>query len=313
VASATREKILKAIDELGYKPNVIARSLRLQKTFTLGLILPDTYNPYFAEVVRGVEMVAFQRGYSVMLCHSNYDPKQEIQYILALNAERAAGVLWFPATDDPKPARLLADYGIPVVMLDRIVSGFETPSVMANNFLGGYLATQHLLALGHRLVGCITRPVELFHSQERLRGYRAALDEHGLAENANLIVRGGFRLEDGYEATKRLLSQQPLPSAIFAYNDIMAIGALRAAREMGLHVPQDLSVVGFDDIPQAAFTDPALTTVRVPKLEMGCRGAELLLEVIDAKNPNASPSPLLEVELIVRESTAARPNYQIIN
>jgi LacI family transcriptional regulator len=306
VSPETQQKVLAAIQELGYKPNAVARSLRLQKTNTIGLILPDTHNPFFAEVVRGVEKVALERGFSVILCHSDYSLSQEIHYVNVLQSERVAGVLWFPATDDPSPAILLAEYEIPLVILDRVVPGLQALSIVADNFRGGYLAVEHLIQNGHRRIGCIARPSELSHSQERVRGYRAALLDHGLPIEPELIIRGGFRMEDGRLATHRLLELDPAPSAIFTYNDFMAIGALRAAHERGLSVPRDVSIVGFDDIPQAAYTVPALTTVQQSKLEMGCRGAESLLELSFGKEPGAFDQTPLEVQLIVRESTGKR-------
>ncbi|HJW89283.1 MAG: hypothetical protein A2Z16_12930 [Chloroflexi bacterium RBG_16_54_18] len=305
VSPETQQKVLAAIQELGYKPNAVARSLRLQKTSTIGLILPDTHNPFFAEVVRGVEKVAFERGFSVILCHSDYSLNQEIHYVDVLHTERVAGVLWFPATDDPAPAHLLADYEIPLVILDRVVPGIQALSIVADNFRGAYLAVEHLIQLGHRRIGCIARPSDLSHSQERVRGYRAALLDHGISVDNDLLIRGGFRMEDGRTATYRLLELAPAPSAIFTYNDFMAIGALRAAHELGLEVPEDLSIVGFDDIPQSAFTIPSLTTVRQSKQEMGCRGAEFLLDLSAGKEPEAFDSTPLEVQLIVRESTTS--------
>ena len=304
VAPETYKRVIEAIEKLGYKPNAIARSLRLQRTSIIGLILPDTQNPYFAEVVRGVEKIAFQHGYSIILCHSDYSLEQEIRYVNVLDSERVAGVLWFPATDNAKPHQLLSESGVPVVILDRIVGGVQAHFVVADNFRGGYLATKHLIELGHRRIGCISRPLDLYHSQERVRGYRAALADHGLLDDPSLIVKGGFRLEDGRTAALQLFDRQPSPTGIFAYNDFMAIGALRAASERGLRVPNDVSIIGFDDIPQSAFTVPALTTIRQPKLEMGCRGAELLLNLINKKKRRNALEPQLGVQLILRESTA---------
>jgi LacI family transcriptional regulator len=307
VAPETREKVLAAIRELGYQPNAVARNLRLQRSSTIGLILPDTHNPYFAEVARGVEQVAFEQGYTVMLCHSDYNPEREIQYVNVLFAERAAGVIWFPSVNSSEPAQRLSSFGIPLVVLDRFVPGLQCPTVVANNFRGGYMATKHLIELGHESIACISRPNELYHSQERVRGYLTALQDHHLASSKELIVKGGFRLEDGRAATFKLLNFKHPPTAIFAYNDFMAIGALRAASERGLRVPEDLSIVGFDDIPQSAFTVPALTTIRQPKLDMGRRGTELLINLIDCKSPPTEAEAPLDVELIIRESTAS-PN-----
>jgi len=307
VATETYQHVMQIIGELGYRPNGVARSLRLQRTSTLGLILPDTANPYFAEVIRGVEQYAFECGYTVILCHSDYSAESEIQYVNVLQQERAAGVIWFPATADPKPALMLAEYEIPVVVLDRTVTGIDCPSVVADNYKGACLATQHLIDLGHRDIGCIARPFDLQHSQERVKGFLATLRENGLSAEPAGLVKGGFRMEDGRVAAHQLLDQRPTLTAIFAYNDFMAIGAMRAAHERSLRVPQDLSIVGFDDIPQAQFTCPSLTTVQQPKLQMGRKGAEVLLNLIDGKSPAMEDIRPLKVQLVVRESAGPGP------
>ena len=224
-----------------------------------------------------------------------------------LRAERAAGVIWIPATESCKAAERLVEHSVPLIVLDRQTSDVQCPSVLADNFRGGYAAAEHLIGLGHRHIGCIARPVGLSHSQDRFLGYQAALRDYGLPTDDALVAKGGFRLEDGRRATFHLLDLDPPPTAIFAYNDIMAIGALRAAHERGLRVPQDLSVVGFDDIPQAAFTCPALTTVSQPKLDMGRRGAELLLDLINGKGLPVVVGIPLEVRLVIRESTGPAP------
>jgi LacI family transcriptional regulator len=298
VSDELRQRVLAAMDRLDYQPNALARSLRRQRTSTLGLIIPDTYNPYFAEVARGIEQVAFERDFTVILCHSDYSPDRELQYVDVLRAERAAGAIWIPATEDCEAALQLVEYEVPLVILDRRVADVRCPAVVADNFRGGYMATEHLIALGHQRIGCIARPVSLSHSQDRILGYQAALRDYKL---------GGFRLEDGYQATFHLLDSEPPPTAIFAYNDIMAIGALRAAHEHGLQVPQDFSIVGFDDIPQAAFACPALTTVSQPKFDMGRRGADLLLDLIAGKTPPAEADAPLDVQLVIRESTGQAP------
>jgi len=313
VSAETRQKVLDVIHESGYTPNAVARSLRLQKTTTLGLILPDTLNPYFAEVARGVEQYAFENGYTLILCHSDYSIEREIQYVNVLQSERVAGVIWFPATSDPKPALMLADYEINLVVLDRNVSGIDCPSIVADNYKGGCLATQHLIDLGHRDIGCIARPFDLEHSQERIKGFMATLRENGLPVDPTRIVKGGFRLEDGRTATFHLLDEHPTITAIFAYNDFMAIGALRAAHERSLRIPQDISIVGFDDLPQAQFTYPTLTTIQQPKFEMGKQGAKLLLDLINGKSPSKQGLKPLNVKLVVRESTGARPQSSMYN
>ncbi len=250
--------------------------------------------------------MASENGLTMVLCHSDYKLERELHYVKIMQAERSAGVIWFPATNSTEPAKQLASYGMPLVVLDRFIPGVRAPVVVADNFRGGYLATQHLIDLGHHTIGCITRPTELYHSIERIRGFQAALKENRLDFDESLLVSGGFRLNDGCVAARQLIRKNPRPTAIFAYNDFMAIGALRAAYELGFKVPDDLSVVGFDDIPQAAFTCPALTTISQPKLEMGREGVSLLLDEIKESTLTSNPNPLLPVKLIVRESTGPR-------
>jgi LacI family transcriptional regulator len=309
VSSETRARVLQAIEQLGYQPNAVARSLRLNRTSILGLILPDTNNPYFTEVARGIEQVAFDNGYRVILLHSGYDEVHERQFVDLLQAERVAGVIWIPATPNPETYQKFVSNNLPTVVFDRNLPGANVPnlepaSVVTDNFHGGYLATEHLLQLGHRRIACIARPVEMSHSQGRLRGYQQALQDYGVPFEPGLICRGGFRLENGWQATLDLLDSDPRVTAIFAYNDMMAIGCLRALYERGIRVPQDFSVIGFDDIPQAAYTCPSLTTIYIDKTEMGRRGAQLLLAMIEEKKPEPELLLPMEVRLVKRESTA---------
>ena len=303
VSDSTKEKVQKAIDDLGYRPNAVARNLRRQRTSSLGLIIPDIINPYFAQVAQGIEAVAFERDFTVVFCHTKYSLDQELKYLDHLYDERAAGVLWVPATGEFEPAQRLLDYGLPVVLMDRVLEGIHIPAVVADNYRGGYIATEHLLSLGHRRIGCIARPVRLSHSRERVQGYQAALTDAGIEFDERLVAAGGFRLENGYEAIQYLLDLDDPPTAVFTYNDIMAIGAIRALKERGFDVPRDFSVVGYDDIPDAAYTCPALTTVRQAKYEMGAKGIELLIKIMDGEDVDPRTEERVDVELIVRETT----------
>ena len=307
VSEKTRARVLKAIRELDYQPSAVARNLRLQRTSTLGLILPDTQNPYFSEVTRGIEWIAFENDYTVILCHSGYSLERELQYVNALRMQRVAGVIWIPATASLEPYNRLVKFGVPTVLLDRFIPGQNVMAVVADNFRGGYLATQHLIQLGHRRIGAISRPVNLSHSQERIHGYLAALREAGIPIDECLISPGGYWLENGRKAFERLMALEEPPTALFAYNDIMAIGALRAAHQHGLKIPDDFSIVGFDNIPEADFTSPALTTISQPKFDMGRTGTELLLRLISGESPGIESLSPLEVSLIIRESTGRAP------
>jgi len=307
VSDETRQRVLQAIDTLGYRPNAVARNLRRQSTNTIGLILPDTCNTYFAEVAEGIESVAYENDYMVVLCNSDYQLDRELSYVDHLLSERAAGIIIVPATSSTKALELLLGSGIPTVSLDRVVEGINVPFIVANNFRGGYLATQYLISLGHTRIGCISRPVDLTHATERVKGYLAALKDAGITPDPSWMARGGYRLANGKKAMHSLLDLAHPPTAVFCYNDMMAIGALRCAHEQGLCVPADLSIVGFDDIVESGFTCPALTTIHQDKHEMGRRGMKLLLKLIENKTSLTSlKSKPLDVNLVIRESTGPK-------
>jgi len=308
VSDATREKVLGSIETLGYRPNAVARNLRRQSTTTVGLIIPDTCNTYFAEVAEGIESVAFEHNYMVVFCNSDYQLERELSYVDHLYTERAAGIIIIPATSSVDSLNLLQRYHIPTVSLDRSAQNVDVPSVVANNFRGGYLATQHLISLGHTRIGCISRPVALSHAEERVKGYLAALKDAGIVHDPSWLARGGYRMENGKKAMSSLLDLDEPPTAVFCYNDMMAIGALRCCHERGLKVPKDLSIVGFDDITEASYTCPALTTIHQDKFEMGRRGMKLLLNLIEDEHDGyLSEIQPLDVELVVRESTGVAP------
>ena len=308
VSEEVKARVVTAIQQLGYQPNAVARNLRLQRTSTLGLVVPDTHNPYFSEVGQGVERVAFENGYTVFLCHSGYQLDLEMQYVDLLHSQRVAGVIWIPGTADFSPYYKLNEYDVRTVVIDRLNPDSSVPGLIADNFHGGYLATRHLLDLGHRRIGYIRRAVDLSHSRGRFQGYLAALKELGIEEDESLVATGGFVLEDGYRATKELLGIQNPPTALFAYNDMMAIGALRALHELGKSVPGDFSVVGFDDIAQSTYTCPSLTTISSPKYKMGQQAADLLISLIEERENHEKVQSILDVNLIVRESTGPVPH-----
>lgn len=306
VAKATRERVLRAVLQLDYRPSEVARSLRLQKTRTIGLILPDTANPFYAALAKGVEDTGFSRGYSVLLCHSNYEAAREQAYAEVLISKQVDGVIYIQATPDATAVRRLLERRIPTVAVDREIPNLEIDCVVADNFGGSKAATEHLLLLGHRRIGCFVRASSLSNATERVRGYQAAMEQAGLPATPDLFVSSGHGYQDGRKAMAQLLGRVTKPTAVLAYPDTMAIGAIRASLDAGLRVPEEMSVVGFDDIPTSAFIHPPLTTVSMPKWEMGQRAAEVLLTRIQGGDPGRPPQRLvLPTSLIVRESTAS--------
>ncbi len=293
------------MEELDYHPNIMAGSLRRKSTSTIGLIVPDNSNPFFAEVAKGIEETGFKFGYSVMLCNSAYDFEREVAHINVLRSKRVDGLIIIPLTTEAQSINRLIDSKVPVIVVDRKVPSVKADAIMVDNFRGSYEATEYLINLGHTRIGYIMRPSDLPHSIDRVKGYETALEAHGIKPGEELIVRGGFRYEDGDRAVQGLLTLDPPVTAIVAFNDIIALGAIRAIWDKGLKVPQDISVVGFDDIPQASFTAPRLTTVSVPKYEMGEMATNLLLERINGTGPPERKEIVLETRLIIRETTCS--------
>lgn len=302
VSQETRERVLTAMAALDYRPNALARSLRQGKTNTLGLVLPDSANPFFAEISRSIEDEAFRKGYSVFLCNTELDTERELFYVDVLSKKQVDGIIFVAAGDQADSLDFLVQRNMPVVMIDRDVPNVQVDAVLSDNQLGGYLATRHLLELGHTRIACIAGTSSITPSAERLIGYRRALEEAGLPYDEKLIVRGDYHAQSGLELTHFILKMDSRPTAIFALNDLMALGALRAAAEAGYSVPRDLAVVGYDDLELAHFTNPPLTTIAQPKKEIGAQAVSLLVERISHKSRPPS-RVVLPPELIVRRST----------
>ena len=309
VKPSTRQKVEEAMHSLGYQPNVLARSLRKGETLTIGIILPDNTNPYFAELVRGIEDSSFSQGYSVILCNSDNDLKKERLYTNVLLEKQVDGIIMVAAGSSGENIHHLQVRGVPLVLVDRRVPDIEADYVFADNQQGGFLAANHLVDLGHRAIACIAGPVGVQLSRERVAGYRQALGEAGIKIEKSWIVEGDFQYQSGYDAARVLFDREPVPTAIFACNDLMAIGVYRYAHEKGYHIPKQLSVVGFDDISLAAYTNPPLTTVRQFKHEMGSMAARLLLERMTQRDL-APRHEILDTQFVVRDSTARSPQFE---
>ena len=307
VSSELRERVYSAMEVLGYQRNVVARALRSKQSLTIGVIVPDSTNPFFAEVMRGIEDVSLAREYSVILCDTRGDLATEELHTRNLVAKQVDGIIYIAAGKGYTHIEKLVANALPVVLVERDPLEMSADAVLISNFDGGYAATSHLTELGHRRIACITGPSRLTLRGDRLEGYRRAMQDAGLRVQENLIYGGDFSCGSGYRAARDLLALSRRPSAIFAFNDLMALGVLRAAHEIGLVVPDQLSVIGFDDIYLASFAMPALTTIRLPKNEMGRQAAHMLLRRIeDGLHP--SERQQLPIELIVRRSTAACPS-----
>jgi LacI family transcriptional regulator len=305
VSPELRERVEGAIASLGYRHNGLARSLRTRQSYAIGLIIPDVANPYYPQLARGVQDAADAAGYTVFLCNSDRKPENETRLLAVLEQRRVDGVILDASGPNPALEAALRRRTQPVVLVG---SRIEVPGVdvvrMAPH--GGYQAVRHLLARGHRRIALIGGPAPAPGQRPaKATGYLAALEEAGIAVDPALVTQGDYTRESGGEAMRRLLALPQPPAAVFAGNDLMAIGALLAVQEAGRRVPEDVAVVGYDDIPEAAVTRPALTTVAVPKYEMGRAAATLLLNRMSGAGPPAPQQPQqveLPHRLVVRES-----------
>jgi LacI family transcriptional regulator len=306
VSAETRAKVEKAIEELGYYPNELARSLRTQQTLTLGLIVPNLANPVFSEIAASVQRICLENGYLLLLGDSGRDPLLDRSLSLMFRAKQVDGIIIHTYHSPRRLARLIQAAGIPIVLLQQDLPGVHC--VVLTELEGGLMGTQHLLELGHRRIAFISEPSSDVVSMGRVQGYAQAMAAAGLPADAETLVEVESSHTGGYQGMQRLLALPERPTAVFAFNDLIALGALHAIRQAGLSVPGDVSVVGYDNIDAAAYTSPPLTSVHFSKAEMGEQAARTVLELA-RKTETPGPSTVrLPVNLVVRESTDSPPN-----
>ena len=298
-----RERVLDAIRNMGYLPSALAQGLRKKRTNMLGMVIPDITNPFFPGVVRGVEDVAYKRSFRVILCNADNDPSKEAAYVRELRSYHIAGLLIIPAAgaDIAGHLRAYASASVPVVCIDRVPDGWKGDAVVVANAEGACLATRHLIQMGHQRLAVIAGPLRLTNAAERLKGFTRALNEARIKIEPEFVQEARFDAVSGYQAALRLLRMLPRPTAIFACNDLMAFGALQAARELGIRCPEDLSIAGFDSLEFTTLTDPSLTSVYQPGYQLGATAARLLLQRIDGMR-SAPKKVVLQTELKKRNS-----------
>lgn len=307
VQEVTRKAVEDAINELGFRPNGLARSLRSNETKTIGLIIPDVANPFFPEVARGVEDAACKRGYSVILCNSGNDRSKETMYFQVLQERRIDGIILTGSGSLSEYAQLREMDQFPVVFLDRNAEGLDVDSVESDSYNGACQAVQHLIELGHREIAFVSGSSATSTGSRRQRGYIDTLAGHGITPPPEYIVPGDFTLEAGRFAGLTLLNGSRRPTAIFVSSDIEAIGVMMAAESLRLSIPRDLSVVGFDNTLLSTVTRPALSTVSQPKYDMGQQAVKLLIERLQKKRQKVK-HVVLATRLEVRGTTARVQN-----
>lgn len=310
VSEELTNKVLLAMSDLEYQPNFIARGLRSGSTKTIGLIIPDISNLFFAEFSRRIEDCGFDHGYNVVLCNTDGDIDKEKVYIDFLLSKQIDGLIFFSAGDSKVGHRKLNKQKTPVVIVDREPTDVHADIVLINNRAGGYIATNYLLSLNHKRIGCIAGPSLIRPSSHRVEGYKSALLDHGVSIDNEIIRAGDFRISGGECAMHELLNLTDPPTAVFVCNDMMALGAMRAIYSKGKNIPSDFSIVGFDNTLLASIVNPALTTISQPIHEMADRAIELLIEKINhTEDIRTKPQIMreyqrvvLDTELIIRDS-----------
>jgi LacI family transcriptional regulator len=309
IAPPTRQRIEALLRETEYRPNGVARGLKLRQTFVLAVVIPDITNPFFAGLFRGVEDGASPRGYNVLLCNTDGSPERQRSHLQSMHDRRVDGIILASSFLKDPTVRWLRHQHIPYVLVNRFSDEGHDPFVGSDDLVGGRIATEHLVQLGHRRIGHLAGKPTVSTGVLRRRGYLAALAARGLTADPRLVIESGYTEEGGAWAAERLLALDDRPTAIFAVTDLTAVGAFGAARRMGLRIPEEVAIVGYNDIPLATRMVPALTTVHVPIHDFGSAAARLLLEQIETDEPTQR-RVIFNPELIVRGSTVAGAGSQ---
>jgi DNA-binding LacI/PurR family transcriptional regulator len=302
VSDEVRARVLEAIERCDYYPNAQARSLASGRSHTLGLLVSDLVNPFFPELVKSIETAAFERGYDVVLANTNYEAERTSNYVRRIIERKVAGVALMTSELDTALIDELARRDVCVVFLDLGSAGAHMSNLVVNYAIGIKEAIQHLVSLGHRKIAYISGPVRLRSAAKRREAFSKCVSKM-LPRTSPAIYEGDFKIEGGRRAASEMIERGRLPTAVMAANDMMALGAMQELRAAGLRIPQDISIVGFDDIAFASLTDPPLTTICLPRMELGRRAVEALMTTIE--HPDRQGVEIhIPTYLIMRGSTA---------
>lgn len=301
---ARQTNVERAIAELGYQPSRVARSLKSGATHAIGVIVPDISNPFFAAAVKGMESLARQRGYQLLLCNTDEDVDLERAALDELMVRSVDGLVLTTTARDLSEVPSLGSLPVPISLLDRTIEGLDLDSVVVDNAGGSSRVVQHLIQLGHRRIAFITGPTHTTPGRGRYEGFVDALAEFGIPLPPEYVQQGGFREEGGYQAALHLVGSQPRPSAIYAGNNLMAIGALKALHELGVAIPGEMSFISFDDLQLAPLLSPPPTVIARPTSEQGVLAMQLLLDRLSGNGHRPSRRIVLDTTLVVRGSTA---------
>ena len=305
VSTKTRRRVLNVIKELGYSPSAMASGLKTRISKSIGIAVPDTIGDFYGEVIDGIESVATENGYNLIISLNHHIIKEELKAVNFFKAKKVDGAILVTTLDDDDYVRSLIEGGFDIVLLDRAPRGLKVDTVKTDNFRGGYIATEYLLNLGHSAILLIRGLSCLDSSRERFNGYKRALKDKKIEYDSTFILNGDFTIDSGYTTIKKYLDEKGLNfTAVFAANDQMAIGAIKALNDKGIVVPDEVSIVGFDDSYISPYILPSLTTIKQRKEEMGKVATELLLNRISSfdKEKKVPRQVTISVELIERES-----------
>jgi DNA-binding LacI/PurR family transcriptional regulator len=299
ISEEVRKRVLRAAQEANYIPNSLARGLALRRSHLIGLVVPSIGNPFFAEIARGAHDAAYERGYVVTLCDTQRNKAREDLFVQTLLQSGVDGIIVTGGVLSPEHIHGLKQNKLPLVLAGRRSSGSGDSGVSVDNIAVGHEATSYLIQKGHQEILYLSGAVDSSASKDRQRGYEDAMETHGLKP---LVVRGDYSMESGFEEASRIASLKNPPTAVFAANDMLAIGLIMGLINLGIKVPGDIAVVGCDDIPMGALIRPALTTVHVPMYDIGVRATQLLLRAMEGGTSGPAESILLDCKMVVRDS-----------
>jgi LacI family transcriptional regulator len=302
ISSQTEANILRKARELGYIPNQLARSLRMRRSNIIGLIIPDISNPFFAQLSRVIENEARKKGYSIILSDTQDYKQLEIDSIRLLQSRKVDGIILCPNGGDSEHIKKLINSNLPIVIVDRYIKGLNCPYVISDNYRGSYEAISHFIDKNHTNIACIQGHPMTSVNYDRVKGYKDAMIKHNLPFNEAQIVGDSFGERNGYVSAKLLLSKHPCPSAIFACSNLISLGAMRAILENGLKIPEDISMISFDDQPYSEYLATPMTVVVQQTREMGQIGFNLLLARLNQRSPATSEGVVLPTKLVQRSS-----------
>ena len=306
ISEATREKVKRIMKENNYVPNVMARSLVTKKTNTIGLVIPDIRNPFFPELARGAEDRANEEGYNIIFCNTDDVLAKEERYVNMLIEKMVDGIIFTASAKRTTGFTNLQNTSIPIILLDRDIDFVGVKGkITVNNFQGAYDGVKHLISSGYKKIVFISGPLLSKPGVDRCEGFKKALNDHGIINDDPIILEGEYKSEWGYQAVKYLKQNNVKFDALFCGDDLIAIGAMKLLKEEGFNVPNDVGVVGFDDIYIASLVDPELTTVKQPNYEMGYQAVGMLISILKNNIPK-NQEVILGTSLIIRKSTSKR-------